>query len=70
MSKPLILIDPDDELLEASKKMQEHKIRKLIVMRDNIVYGIITANDIARRCGDFVEKSIKDIIRWTAPLGI
>ena len=70
MSSPLISVDPDDDLLKASELMQEKKVRKLVVMRDEIAYGIITADDIAQHCGDYVDRSIRDIIRWTAPLGI
>jgi len=68
MSSPLITIDPDDDLLKASKLMVEQKVRKLVVMRNNIIYGILTAKDIAQSCGTYVEKSVKDVIRWTAPL--
>lgn len=70
MSAPLITIDPDEDLLKASKQMQEQNIRKLIVVRNEIIYGIITAKDIAQRCGIYVDKSIRDIIRWTTPLGV
>ena len=70
MSSPLVTIDPDDDLLQASKLMQEHKVRKLVVMKGEIAYGILTADDIAQHCGDYVDRSIRDIIRWSAPLGI
>lgn len=70
MSDPLITVDPEEDLLKASKLMQEQNIRKLIVVRNGIIYGIITAKDIAQRCGVYVDKSIRDIIRWTTPLGI
>ncbi|MFH0748340.1 MAG: CBS domain-containing protein [Candidatus Bathyarchaeota archaeon] len=69
MSKPLITIDPDEDLLKASETMREHKIRKLPVVRNGIIYGIITATNIANHCGMYVDKTVKDIIRWTAPLG-
>ena len=69
MSKPLITIDPDEDLLKASAIMREHSITKLPVIRSGVIYGIITAADIANRCGAYVDKTIKDIIRWTAPLG-
>ena len=70
MSSPLVNVDPDADLLKASELMQEREVRKLVVMRGEIVYGIITADDIAQHCGDYVDRSIRDIIRWTAPLGI
>lgn len=70
MSAPLITIDPEDDLLMASKLMQKHNVRKLVVIKNNIIYGVISAKNIAQRCGEYVDKSIKDIIRWTGPLGI
>ena len=67
MSSPLVSVDPDDDLLKASELMQEHKVRKLAVMRNDIIYGIITANDISQHCGDYVDRSIRDIYRWPIP---
>ncbi len=70
MSTPLITIDPDEDLLKAAELMREKGVRKLPVVRDGIIYGIITADDIAQKCGTYVDKTVKDIIRWTAPLGL
>lgn len=70
MSTPLITIDPDEDLLKAAQSMREHNVRKLPVVRNEIIYGILTASDVANLCGNYVDKSIRDIIRWTAPLGI
>jgi CBS domain-containing protein len=70
MSTPLITIDPDEDLLMASKLMQQHNVRKLAVVRDEIIYGVITAKNIAQQCSNYVEKSIKDIITWTPHFGI
>lgn len=69
MSKPLITVEPDEDLLRASEIMREHNVRKLPVVRSGIIYGMITAVDVATSCGTYVDKSIKDIIRWTAPIG-
>ena len=65
MSSPLITIDPDDDLLKASSLMHEKNIRRLPVVRDKIVYGVITSYHIAQSCGDYVDKSIKDILKWS-----
>lgn len=70
MSTPLITIDPDTDLLQAAKVMRERAIRKLVVTRGNIIYGLITAKNIANHAGNYVDKSIKDVLRWTAPLGL
>lgn len=65
MTSPLITVDPDEDLLQASQLMREHHVRKLVVIRGDIIYGILTAKDIAQQCGDYVNQSIKDITRWT-----
>ena len=70
MSTPLITIDPDEDLLKAAELMRQKGVRKLPVVRSGIIYGIITADDIAQKCGTYVDKTVKDIIRWTAPLGL
>ncbi|MDH5200453.1 MAG: CBS domain-containing protein [Candidatus Bathyarchaeota archaeon] len=68
MSSPLITVDPDDDLLKASEAMQKNNVRRLPVVRDGIIYGVVTAQDIAQRCGDYVSKSIRDILRWSQPI--
>ena len=70
MSSPLITVDPEDDLLKATQVMKEHNVRKLIVVRDEIIYGIITAKIISQNVQDYVDRSIRDIVRWTASLGI
>jgi len=67
MSTPLITIDPDEDLLEASKLMRENNIRKLVVMKSEIIYGVITAKDIAQHGNKYITRAIRDILRWTVP---
>jgi CBS domain-containing protein len=69
MSTPLITIDPDDDLLKASQVMKERNVRKLVVVRDKIIYGIITDKHISQNAQAYVDRSIRDVIRWTASLG-
>ena len=66
MSSPLLTIDPDADLLTASRVMREHNVVKLVVVRNEILYGILTERIIAHHFGDYVDRSIRDIIRWTA----
>jgi CBS domain-containing protein len=70
MSTPLKTVDPEDDLLKASQVMKEQNVRKLVVVRDDIIYGIITARIISQNVQDYVDRSIRDIVRWTASLGI
>ncbi len=68
MSSPLITIDPDEDLLKASEIMQKQDVRRLAVVKGGIIYGVITSADIAQRCGEYVDKSVKDILRWSFPM--
>ena len=67
MSTPLITIAPDEDMLVASEKMQKNNIKKLPVVKDEIIYGVLTATDIARSCGAYVDKATRDILRWSIP---
>jgi CBS domain-containing protein len=64
MSAPLITIDPDASLIEAAKIMEEHKIRRLAVARKGILYGVLTAIDIARNLEGYVESEVRSILRY------
>lgn len=65
MSTPLITIDPDADLIEAAKMMEQHKIRRVAVVRKGILYGVLTAIDIARNLEGYVENEIRKILRYS-----
>ena len=46
MSQPLITIASDKDTKESAKSMNEHKIRRLLVMEKGKIIGIITSKDI------------------------
>ena len=48
MSSPLRVIDPEAPIKEAARRMVNKKIRRLPVIEDNKLVGIITATDFAR----------------------
>jgi len=48
MSMPLRVIDPHAPLKEAARRMVSKKIRRLAVINDTKLVGIITATDFAR----------------------
>lgn len=64
MSAPLVTIDPDASLIEAAKIMEEHKIRRLAVAKKGILYGVLTAIDIARNLEGYVESEVRNILRY------
>lgn len=70
MSSPVITIGPDEDLLKAAELMQRNNIRRLPVVKEGIIYGVITAREIAQRCSEYVNTSIKDIMRWSLPFGV
>ena len=49
MSTPLRVIDPDAPIKEAARKMLRKGIRRLPVIKDNRLVGIITTTDIAKQ---------------------
>ncbi|KYH41079.1 MAG: signal-transduction protein [Candidatus Bathyarchaeota archaeon B26-2] len=63
MSAPLVTVDPDTDLAEAAKIMGKHKVRRLAVVRDKEIYGVIKAVDIARHLEDYVDDEIRKILR-------
>lgn len=67
MSTPLITIDPDADLAEAAKIMKKHKIRRLAVVREGVLHGVLTAADISRNLEKYVEEERRNILRylWT-----
>jgi len=66
MSTPLITIDPDADFLDAPELMNEHNISKLVVVKDDILYGVITAKVVAAQCNTYVNQAVRDMIRWTS----
>jgi CBS domain-containing protein len=48
MTHPLKVIDPDAPVKEAARRMVNKRIRRLPVIKDNKLVGIITAADFAR----------------------
>jgi CBS domain-containing protein len=68
-SSPLVTIDPDEDLLKASELMQKSGIKRVPVVKGGVVYGVITSTNIAQKCGEYVNKSVKDILRWSFPIG-
>ena len=57
MSAPLRVIDPEAPVKEAARRMANKGIRRLVVIKDNKLVGIITATDFARSLG---KKTLSD----------
>ena len=61
MSSPLISINSDETVRSAADLMHERGIRKLPVIKDTKVIGIITATDIVNLLATCVEEDMKDM---------
>ncbi len=51
MTKALITVDPDTSLKEAARLMSTNKIRRLPVLKNNKLVGIVAASDFVRNVG-------------------
>lgn len=59
MSKSLITINPDASLKKAARVMSSNKIRRLPVLKQNKLVGIVVASDFVRNAG---KKSVSEEI--------
>jgi len=64
MSTPLITIDPDADLIEAAKIMKKHKIRRLAVVKEGALHGVLTAADIARNLENYMDEEMRNVLRY------
>lgn len=48
MTSPIMTIDSNEDITEASRKMSEKRIRRLIVTENGKIVGKVTANSISR----------------------
>ena len=55
MSYPLIYVKPDDEVSVATYKMKKFNIRRIVVIENGMVVGIVTATDIARLVPEMID---------------
>jgi CBS domain-containing protein len=66
MSEPLVTVHPDSSIRDAARIMVEKKIRRLPVVKNNKLFGIITASDFARQLGKktLTEEILEAIARY------
>lgn len=69
MSTPLIEVSPEADLIDAAKLMDQNKIRRLAAVRHGILYGVISALDIARNLEDCVDTEVRKIMRHAFFIG-
>ena len=69
VSRPLISGDPDMDLEEAAALMVRHRIRRLPLLDDGRLVGIVTLDDIAVRTGDLdvAQRMTQEVIEGALP---
>jgi CBS domain-containing protein len=69
MSSPLVTISPDTSVRGAARKMVKHRIRRLPVLKEHKLVGIIVVSDFARHLGrKTLTEGILEAI-WRQPMG-
>ena len=68
-SRPLVCGEPEMELDEAAALMVQHRVRRLPVVRDEELVGIVSLDDIAVRSGNLevAQKMTQDVIEGALP---
>ncbi len=68
-SRPLISAEPEMELEEAAALMVQHGVRRLPVVAEERLAGIVTLDDIALRTGDLelAQQMTQDVIEGALP---
>jgi len=68
-SRPLICGEPEMELDEAAALMVQHRVRRLPVVDEDRLVGIVTLDDIAVRTGDLevAQRMTQEVIEGALP---
>ncbi len=69
VSRPLVSGEPEMELEEAAALMVQHRVRRLPVVDDGGLAGIVTLDDIAVRTGNLevAERMTREVIEGALP---
>jgi CBS domain-containing protein len=68
-SRPLVTGEPEMDLEEAAALMVRHRVRRLPVVRDGELVGIVTLDDIAVRTGNLevAQRMTQEVIEGALP---
>jgi CBS domain-containing protein len=74
MSSPVVTVDPDASLATAARLMEQHQVKRLPVVDDGTLVGIVARRDLLRRYLrpdiEIKEEIREDVLRrrmWTEP---
>ena len=62
MTSRIISVDPDVDLYEAVRLMTRHNIRRLPVIRDDVLYGILGPRELAHHFSSYADRRIVSAI--------
>jgi two-component system sensor kinase FixL len=63
MSSPVISVPSDYSVLSARRLLEKSKIRRLVVLDDEVLRGVITQTDILKAIKDTLQKEEQDYLR-------
>jgi CBS domain-containing protein len=63
MTTPCVTVDPDDDFLDASEMVGGGDDHFLVVIKNGIIYGVVTPACMAMRFGEYVDRAVKDVLR-------
>jgi CBS domain-containing protein len=68
-TRPLVSGDPEMELEEAAALMVQHRVRRLPVVSDGALVGIVTLDDVAVKAGDLklAQQMTADVAKAALP---
>ncbi len=68
-SRPLVTGDPEMDLEEAAALMVQHRVRRLPVLEEGSLVGIVTLDDIAVRTGNLevAQRMTQEVIEGALP---
>lgn len=55
MHEPIIAVDPEDDMLTASRKMKENNVHRLPVVSNGKLLGVLSLTDIARTSPEMLD---------------
>jgi CBS domain-containing protein len=62
MSSPLVVINPDDSVLEAAQLMKTRKIHRIPAVKNNQLVGMITTSDIVKLCSIGSDSEMRNMV--------
>lgn len=63
MSKTLRAVRPDDDVAQLCEAMAKHQVRRMLVIEDERLMGIVTQADLARHDAAELAPTVKEISR-------